>query len=429
MTPLYNLGIFLYTAAMRISSLWHPKAGKWLQGRKGLLPRVESELNPTIPKIWIHCPSLGEFEQGRPLLEALRKSYPDYPIVLSFFSPSGYEVQKNYPEVSAVYYLPSDSKENARRWVQAVNPKLAIFVKYDFWLHYLQELNKHQSTTLLVSGIFRENQHFFGRFPQLGLKMLQGFDHFFVQNERSLKLLREIGFENASISGDTRFDRVANLAKNAEPVEEVKTFAGDHFRIVAGSTWPADEALLYPLINQDDSRKWILAPHEINSNHLENIESRINFPVVRFSEANDLDLKDFKVLLVDNVGLLSRIYQYGQVAYIGGGFGKSIHNILEAATWGVPVLFGPQHEKFDEARALIELGGAFEVQNSQDIKAKITNWQKYPDQLKEAQNIARNFVADKAGATKMIMAWIDLNNILSKSADKSADQEKSQDGL
>lgn len=424
MTPLYNLGIFLYTSAMHLTALWNPKANKWLQGRKGLINRVENELDPTIPKIWIHCPSLGEFEQGRPLLEALRKSYPEYPMVLSFFSPSGYEVHKNYPHASAVFYLPSDTKENARRWVQAINPKLSIFVKYDFWLHYLQELKKHQSTTLLVSGIFRENQHFFGRFPQLGHQMLQGFDHFFVQNERSLKLLRESGFENATISGDTRFDRVDNLAKSAETVEEVKTFSGDDFTIVAGSTWPADEAFLYPLINQDDGKKWVLAPHEISSNHLENIESRINFPVVRFSKAIDVDLKDYKVLLVDNVGLLSRIYQYAQAAYVGGGFGKSIHNILEAATWGVPVLFGPQHEKFDEAGALIELGGAFEVNNSQDIETRISNWQKHPEQLKEAQSIARNYVAKKAGATEMISAWIDSKCVLSKSADKSMNQEK-----
>ncbi len=424
MTPLYNLGISLYTTAMRISSLWHPKARRWLQGRKGLLHQVENELDPTIQKIWIHCPSLGEFEQGRPLLEALRKSYPDYPIVLSFFSPSGYEVQKNYPKASAVYYLPVDSKENAQRWIKAVNPKLAIFVKYDFWLHYLQELRKHQSITLLVSGIFRKNQHFFGRFPQLGLKMLRGFDHLFVQNERSLLLLREIGFENTTVSGDTRFDRVIVLAQDAKPVEEAETFSGGHFTIVAGSTWLADEAILYPLINQDDDKRWILAPHEINSNHLENIESRIIFPVIRFSKASGNDLKDSKVLLIDNVGLLSRIYQYAHVAYIGGGFGKSIHNILEAATWGIPVVFGPQHEKFDEAQALIELGGAFEVRNSIEVETLIDTWQKHPHQLEEFQKITRNFVTKKAGATKMISAWIDSNNILSKPADKSANQEK-----
>lgn len=424
MTLLYNLGIFLYSTAMRISSLWHPKAKKWVHGRKGLLTRVEKELDPEVQKIWIHCPSLGEFEQGRPLLEALRKSYPDYPIVLSFFSPSGYEVQKNYPEASAVFYLPSDSKENAKRWIKAVNPKLAIFVKYDFWLHYLEELRNNESPTLLVSGIFRENQHFFGRFPQLGKRMLRAFDHLFVQNERSLQLLRKIGFENITISGDTRFDRVSNLAKNAEPVEEVKTFSGDHFTIVAGSTWPTDEALLFPLINRDDNMKWILAPHEINPDHLEAITSRINFPVIRFSQANAADLKDYKVLLIDNIGLLSRIYQHGTIAYIGGGFGKSIHNILEAATWGVPVIFGPQNKKFDEARALIDLGGAFEVRNGNHLEARITELRENTQLLQESKNIARNYVAEKAGATEIISAWIDSKHILSKPVDNSTGQEK-----
>lgn len=407
MGPVYQLGILLYGAAIHVAALWKPKAASWVGGRRGLLQHIESVCNPKQQRIWIHCPSLGEFEQGRPIIEQLHEKYPNVEIVLTFYSPSGYEIQKNYKGVDHVFYLPLDTPWNAKRFVRAINPALAIFVKYDFWLNYLRALHQHDSTTILASGIFRPDQHFFGRFPQLGRQMLRGFDHFFVQDAQSLKLLNRAGYENITLSGDTRFDRVQTLAQRVEPVEKVALFSKDSFTAVAGSTWPGDEAVLLPVVNEPTQPvKWVIAPHEISEQHLSQIEDQLSVPSVRYSQASEKELANSKVLIIDNIGLLSRIYQYGKFAYVGGGFGKSIHNILEAATWGAPVIFGPRHEKFKEAHDLLQLGGAIEVHNEEDLKRIVDQWRNEPEKLNAAGSVANNYVRKNAGASEIVFDWI-----------------------
>lgn len=379
-----------------------------------MLQQISEKCNPKVEKIWMHCPSLGEFEQGRPVIEALRKEYPHYPIVITFFSPSGFEVQQNFPGADYVFYLPEDTFANARAFVHAVNPRIALFVKYDFWLHYLKALRNARCSTLLVSGIFRSNQHFFGMFPQLGQAMLQCFDHFFVQNEESVRLLQNAGYDNVTLSGDSRFDRVKLLAEKAETLPIVEQFCRNHFTVVAGSTWPADEALLFPVINQKEGKKWIIAPHEIGEDHLKSIERKLGVSSVRYSQASHSNLEKAQVLIIDNIGLLSRMYRYASIAYIGGGFGKSIHNILEAATWGVPLMFGPRHEKFEEALELILLGVAREVNRTADIDRYISEYANNRNQLQQVANESQKYVAEKVGATTKILTWIESNKVLAK---------------
>lgn len=404
---LYHLGILVYGFAINVAALWNPKAARSVGGRRGLIHKIESACGSRQQRLWIHCPSLGEFEQGRPIIEKLRQEYPEMEVVLTFYSPSGYEVQKNYNGADYVFYLPLDTPRNAKRFVRAINPALAIFVKYDFWLNYLRALHQHDTTTILASGIFRPTQHFFGRFSQLGQQMLRGFDHFFVQDAQSQKLLNRAGYENVTLSGDTRFDRVQALAQRAEPVDKVAVFSKGSFTAIAGSTWPGDEAFLLSAVNDRNQHiKWVIAPHEISKPHLKQIEDQLSVPFVRYSNATEKELASCKVLLIDNIGLLSRIYQYGQFAYVGGGFGKSIHNILEAATWGIPVIFGPRHEKFKEARDLLQNGGATQIKNATDLEKVIDLWYNQPESLKKAGSIARRYVHDNAGATDMIIDWI-----------------------
>ena len=410
MVLLYNLLVKTYALAIRLSALWNPKAKKWIDGRKNLIQQIESLLDPKQKKIWMHCPSLGEFEQGRTLLEALRTQFPETQIVVTFFSPSGYEIQKNYPMADHIFYLPIDSCSNARRMVQAINPSLAIFIKYDFWLHYLEELKHHGTKTILVSGIFRSGQHFFSGFNQIGRRMLSCFDHFFVQDEQSVKLLRKAGYSHVTKSGDTRFDRVKKLVDLAEVIDRIKAFCNDHFTVVAGSTWPADEKFLLPLINNPAyEMKWIIAPHEISETHLHQLEQQIIKPSVRFSNRNESVDVSPDVMLIDNIGWLSRIYRYADFAYVGGGFGKSIHNILEAAAWGAPVIFGPRHEKFAEATGLMVVGGAKSIRSGTELEKVFSEWYSNPQVLNQASEAACTYVSRNAGATEIVLAWIESN--------------------
>lgn len=407
MVLLYDLLVKTYALAIRLSALWNPKAKRWIDGRKNLVEQIESLLDPKEKKIWMHCPSLGEFEQGRTLLEALRTQFPETKILITFFSPSGYEVQKNYPMADHIFYLPIDSRSNARRMVQAINPALAIFIKYDFWLHYLEELKKKESTTILISGIFRPNQHFFGSFPAIGRKMLNSFSHFFVQNEQSLQLLKNAGYNNVTKSGDTRIDRVMSLVRRAEPLEKVEEFTAGQFSVVAGSTWPADEKILFPLVNDTTFPvKWIIAPHEISETHLQQIEAQIQKPILRYSRVNEEHPSDFDVLIIDNIGMLSRLYFYADLAYIGGGFGRSIHNILEPAAWGTPILFGPKHHKFAEAQAMISTGAAVSIQNEERLREAFENWYSNKKALGNASEEALKYISENSGATDLVVRWI-----------------------
>lgn len=421
MKTVYHFAIQFYVWIIRVVAIWNPQAKKWMDGRQDLLRQIETLCNPAEKKIWMHCPSLGEFEQGRPLLEHLRAAHPDKTIILTFFSPSGYEIQKNFHAVDHVFYLPADTATNARRLVRAFNPELAIFVKYDFWLNYLVQLRKKEATTILISGIFRPGQHFFGLFSALGKKMLRCFSHFFVQDEQSVQLLNKIGFLNVTQCGDTRLDRVISLTHQAEPIKKIEAFTAGHFSVVAGSTWPADEKILLPLINDPAyAVKWIIAPHEIAEVRLQQIESQIQKKVVRYSEFTEDFSDQTDVLLIDNIGKLSRLYLYAKMAYIGGGFGRSIHNILEPAAWGTPVIFGPRHHKFVEAKALIDIGAAVNIQNEQRLRMAFKRWYNDKELLDKAAMDAVRYINENAGATEVIIDWIDNQNVI------QADQHSSE---
>lgn len=366
--------------------------------------------------IWMHCSSLGEFEQGRPLLEKFKTQNSKLNILLTFFSPSGYEIRKNYDGADWVFYLPMDSPRNAKRFLKIVNPSLVIFVKYEFWYYYLGEIKNKNIPLLLVSGIFRNEMHFFKWYGNFSRKMLYCFTHFFVQNETSKNLLDGIGLKNVSITGDTRFDRVIEIAENAGSIPIVEEFIGNNKAIIAGSTWPEDEEILQKtmIALNDQSLKFVIAPHEINEKHLSDIEKL--FPgSIKYSQFQTSNVKRQtpNILIIDNIGLLSRIYKYAYITYIGGGFNKSgIHNVLEAAVYGKPVLFGPYYHKFQEAADLINNGGAFNINNADDT---ITIIQKLEENKEEYERSCKNsldYVYVNKGATDAIMDFIYRNRLL-----------------
>jgi 3-deoxy-D-manno-octulosonic-acid transferase len=403
---LYNLAISLLHLGIRLVSPFHSKARAFIDGRKNILPRLQADLSRSkAPVIWIHCSSLGEFEQGRPVMDALRKEYPGHRILLTFFSPSGYEVKKDYSGADLVYYLPLDTTSNARKWVLVTKPQLAIFIKYEFWLNYSLELRKAGIPLISVSSIFRPGQIFFRSHGFLFRKILRCFDRFFVQDAESAKLLSTINIKNVNVAGDTRFDRVNALIQSSEGIRLAETFKGNDRVFVAGSTWHEDLDILIPFINES-ADKFIVAPHEINDASLAEIEEAIEGRVIRFSRAGDVqDLENCKMLLIDNVGMLSRLYRYGEFAYVGGGFGKGLHNILEAACYGIPIFFGNRnYSKFREARELIMRGGAFEVSDFSDFREKYASLS-LPENFLLACEVTRSYVQENLGATAKVMQY------------------------
>ncbi|MCB0807291.1 MAG: 3-deoxy-D-manno-octulosonic acid transferase, partial [Bacteroidales bacterium] len=367
MTFFYNIAIQLYLLLIRLASLFNKKAALWLSGRKNLFTDLSNRIDTKAKYIWIHCASLGEFEQGRPVIEQIRKELPGYKIALSFFSPSGYEVRKNYNGVDLVTYLPIDTPGNARKFIEILNPQLAVFVKYEFWFNYLKALHNKDVAVLIISAIFRKEQHFFKTYGGWFRNQLRNIHRIFVQNQTSAGLLHSIGIENVTISGDTRFDRVADIALQPKKFPVVEKFAEGSKVLLAGSSWPADERFLPSLLKQQEL-KLIIAPHEIHEEHLKSIETM--FPegqIIRFSKATDHNIGSAEVLLIDGIGFLSSLYQYCDIAHIGGGFGKGIHNILEAVTFGKPVVFGPNYRKFNEAVELIQNGGAFTIKDEKEF--------------------------------------------------------------
>ncbi|MDP4209484.1 MAG: glycosyltransferase N-terminal domain-containing protein [Bacteroidota bacterium] len=408
MTPLYNNLIRLYNIAIRVAALTgNIKARQWVDGRKDIFRNLENKLQSGERRIWVHAASLGEFEQGRPLIEKIKEQHPEYKIFLTFFSPSGYEVRKNYAGADYIFYLPADTPGNARRFIDLVNPEKVFFIKYEFWYNYLSLLKKRDIPAYLCSSIFRSNQLFFKPYGGWYRKILSFFSHLFVQTEASALLLKNIGFTNVTVTGDTRFDRVYAIASQAREIDEVKTFVGDKQCLIAGSTWEPDEDLLSQYINETPSPlKYIIAPHEIQVSHIDRLEKSIQKKVVRFSSWKLNPSGDFDVLIIDNIGMLSSLYRYGQVAYIGGGFGKGIHNILEAATFGLPVLFGPNHKKFQEALDLIDAKGAFPIQCFTGLKNQLDRLFNDPQYLQTSGNTAGNFVKQNIGATNKILSSI-----------------------
>jgi 3-deoxy-D-manno-octulosonic-acid transferase len=420
MKLLYNISLHLYLFAIRIASLFNAKAKQWIDGRKNLFSKLRSEIqgstsniqNPASDIIWFHCASLGEFEQGRPLIEKIKAENPEIKILLTFFSPSGYEIRKNYSGADLIFYLPLDTSENAKQFIEIVKPKAVFFVKYEFWFNYLNELKDRKIATYLVSGIFREDHYFFKSYGSWFREQLNCFTHFYLQNEQSEKLLNTVGFTNTSVVGDTRFDRVFEIAKSVKSFPIIEQFKQNKKVLILGSSWPEDEEIIAEWCKQKDLKalnyKLIIAPHEIDASHIESILDRFSgFKIIRYSLANSIDIDSADILIIDNIGMLSSLYQYGTIAFIGGGFGKGIHNILEAATFGLPVIFGPNYEKFTEAKELIKSGGAFSI-NSLVGFGNIFDLLSDKEVLNTASHISKYYVQSRIGATDKILRDIKI---------------------
>ncbi len=378
------------------------------QGREQQFERLEQALQGNkSPVVWFHCASLGEFEQGRPVIEAFREAFPEYKILLTFFSPSGYEVRKNYSGADYVLYLPLDSAHNAARFIQLVQPKLAVFVKYEFWHYYLQELQEQQIPVLSISAIFRKEQLFFKPYGQFYRHILQRFTHIYTQNKQSLELLRRINVPQASVAGDTRFDRVLQTAAAVKILPLVEAFVQQQQVFIIGSSWPADMEVLKPIIRKyRSSIKFIVAPHEVYESSITAIMQQIGEGAVRFSKATAADVAGYNVLVIDNVGMLSSLYSYGTYAYIGGAFGKGLHNTLEAAVFGLPLFFGPRYSRFQEAKELVELNCAFPVSNAEDLLLAFEKVCTSPVFRQRITENEKRYVKQQAGATAKIMTDI-----------------------
>lgn len=407
MNILYNTALVAYRAAAHLIAPFSPKAARFVAGRKGLVAQIENTFKEeTRPVIWLHCASLGEFEQGRPVLEALREKHPDHAFLLTFFSPSGYEVRKNYAGADYVFYLPHDTPENARRFVAAVKPVLALMVKYDLWLYYLQALQVSGIPVVLFAARFTSKQGYFKWYGGVQREMLRLLSHIFVQDEDSRKLLFQNGFSNVSVAGDTRFDRVAEAAEKAVEIPEIQRFSGGAPLLIAGSTWPQDEGLLAAVWGEI-SGKWklVIVPHEVDENHLQKIESLFVGKITRWTKGAH---PESPVLLVDTVGMLLQLYQSAAIAYVGGGFGKAgIHNVLEPAAMGAPVLHGPIFHQFLEAQGLIDAGGAGVIHDTDSLKKALRNWMENEFERTAAGEKAAWFVQENTGATKTIVSFLE----------------------
>lgn len=396
----------MYWLAAWIISPWNIKAKLWLTGRKGWLEKLRQSIKPEDKVIWFHCASLGEFEQGRPVIEESRRRFPNYRILLTFFSSSGYEKQKGFQEADHVMYLPLDTPRNARLLIGSLSLEMVLFVKYEFWYHFLHRLNKQTVPLYLVSGIFRPDQLFFKWYGRWYRKFLNYFTHIFVQHEESKNLLGRFGFTGVSVAGDTRFDRVKQVADTVYRNGALETFSRDSTVIVAGSTWDRDEQLLEYAFNKlPENTKWIIAPHELSEAHICKLKKRFSKSVL-FTELNREFPSGIRVVIVDTIGQLSYLYRFGRLAYIGGGFGKGIHNILEAATYGLPVIFGPAYHKYSEAVELSALSAAYPVHDEKELLSTIHQHLENTDLLKTSSEISNKYVLERVGATSAIMDMV-----------------------
>jgi 3-deoxy-D-manno-octulosonic-acid transferase len=409
---IYNLIIYLYLLGVVIYSRFNEKVRKMWRGEREAFRILKEKVDPEAKYVWFHAASLGEFEQGRPLMEQLRKEHPEYKILLTFFSPSGYEVRKNYQGADIITYLPLDTITNARRFLRAVKPVMAFFIKYEFWYNYLHILKHRHVPVYSVSSIFRPDQVFFKWYGRQYGRVLNCFTHFFVQNEQSRELLAKIGIDCVTITGDTRFDRVLHIKEQAKHLPVVEQFVGDSPKVfVAGSSWPPDEDIFIRYFREHPEWKLIIAPHVIGEDHLQQIEQKLEgWNVVRYTEAEkspstlNLPPSTPTALIIDCFGLLSSIYHYGNVAYVGGGFGVSIHNTVEAAVWGIPVIFGPENQKFQEAQELKQCGGGLEISGYDDFARIMDRFAADKTALQQAGKAADDYVKGKAGATRKILS-------------------------
>lgn len=406
---MYNLAIYLYLLAVKFVGLFSKKVKLMRKGHKQVFDILRQSIDKDSQYLWFHAASLGEFEQGRPLIERIRKRYPQYKILLTFFSPSGYEVRKNYEGADVICYLPFDTPRNVRRFLDLARPSMAFFIKYEFWQNYMKGLQRRGIPTYSVSSIFRPNQVFFRWYGGQYYKVLTRITHFFVQNEESLRLLATRGVTNATVVGDTRFDRVLEIHQAARQLPLVERFKGDCNKVlVAGSSWQPDEELFIDYFNRHPEMKLIIAPHVVDENHLAWIESRLNRPSMRYTRAlgTNADLSRVDCLIIDCYGLLSSIYRYGEISYVGGGFGVGIHNVLEAAVYGIPVLFGPNNQRFREARQLLAEGGAFEIHDATGFAATMDRLFTDEAFLAQSGECAGRYVKDNAGAADAVLKAI-----------------------
>lgn len=455
MRQIYSLIISLYGLSLRFLSVFNQKARDWFYGRSSLFTKLDevfrahyADENPS-PVIWIHCASLGEYEQGRPVIQEIKKRFPGFLVLLTFFSPSGFNNRASNSDADLVFYLPIDTRKNARKFIRIVSPSLAVFVKYEFWYNYLNELYINNIPTYTISAIFRPDQHFFKWYGGWFRTHLRHLKRIFVQDEESAELLNMIDVNNVTVCGDTRFDRVTGIMQQQSSISELEDFAAGSKVLVAGSSWPADEELLKKLLDSTSGKlKLIIAPHEVNPHHLAELSSRFKGDAILFSTledsgitegtidnsrteehiranikdvditlpAPDVKASDYKVVIIDSIGLLSQIYKYADIAYIGGGFGVGIHNTLEAAVYGKPILFGPNYHKFREARELIALNAAVSINNSEELISEVHSLLDSSSKLESFSLAAGKYVKDRTGATELIMTEIEgyISNVISK---------------
>jgi 3-deoxy-D-manno-octulosonic-acid transferase len=408
MLSLYNLVVLLATQIVKLLALFSPKMKLFVNGRKDVFPTLKSKITPNDKTIWFHAASLGEFEQGLPVMEQIKKQFPNHKIVVTFFSPSGYEVRKNNSIADVTIYLPLDTRSNAQQFIELVHPEFVFFIKYEYWPNYLNELKKQNIKTYLISGIFRENQAFFKWYGGFYKNALHTFDYFFVQNDSSKKLIQSIGFNNVKVSGDTRFDRVVSILERYNSLDFIEQFKDNKTTIVIGSSWPKDENLLANYINGSSNNvKFIIAPHNIKSEQIASLNSQITKSTILFSEKENKNLTEFQVFIIDTIGILTKIYSYADIAYVGGGFGNpGVHNLLEPATFGVPIVVGPNYSHFAEATALVNMNGCISIKDQIQLNEAFDLLINNKDERYEKGHICSTFVQMNKGATEVIMKHI-----------------------
>ena len=404
---LYNIAIYFYMLGVAIAALFNRKVRTMWKGERRAFKELKEKVEPSAKYVWFHAASLGEFEQGRPLMEQLRREHPHYKILLTFFSPSGYEVRKNYAGADIVCYLPIDTRLNAIRFLRLVKPVMAFFIKYEFWYNYLHILKHRNIPVYSVSSIFRPGQIFFRWYGRSYASVLRCFTHFYVQNSESKDLLGTLGIHCVTVAGDTRFDRVLHIREQAKKLDIADGFTANASHVfVAGSSWQPDEDVFIPYFNKHPEWKVIIAPHVIGEDHLQQILSKVQGKAVRYTQTTAAEAADARWLIMDCFGLLSSAYHYGQVSYVGGGFGVGIHNVLEAAVWSIPVVFGPNNKRFAEAQELMAAGGGFELQQAADFERYMDGWSADEASMRQAGDAAGRYVGTKTGATAMILGDI-----------------------
>lgn len=403
---LYNQIVFIAGFLLKIVAIFSPKMALFVKGRKDVFKTLEAKIQPNDKSIWFHAASLGEYEQGLPVIEKIKEKFPSHKIVVTFFSPSGYEVRKNNTVADCTVYLPLDTQKNAKQFIELTNPELVFFIKYEYWPNYLNELKKRNIKTYLISGILRENQAFFKWYGGFYRKALNAFDFFFVQNESSKQLLQSLGHQNVLVSGDTRFDRVSTILEKDNTLDFIAEFKNNKITVVVGSSWPKDEEIIAKYINEysDENVKFIIAPHNIKAEQIAKLKEQITKPTVLFSEKENQSLSNQHVFIIDTIGILTKIYSYADIAYVGGGFGNpGVHNILEPATFGIPIVIGPNYSHFAEATALVKLEGCVSIENNKDLLETFDDLIYKPEIRFQKGAICRQFVQQNKGATAIIL--------------------------